>query len=280
MARRIPEPLTRSSSLTAVVQLLAFAVAWIAVASFAAFLLSADPFITAIVSGSATLLFVGVLGAFVFSRPRGFSEAIREGEALLARGHSLAARQKFESLLGRARWQLAARASARWHLALAHLTEGNFTHALAEFDLLERQPFRRAFPSIYEDVPAMVALCFALQGWLDETEGALREHRRRCGDRSTDLGLPAWAVAACRQGRPGEVAEGLGLNWGTLEASHPEHALRILRVVRAYAADRSGSDSAAPLEGADPSFATGWARQWNDLSVWIASFSSRSSRAL
>jgi len=219
---------------------------------------------SAAVAGAVIAATVGALAVVLYARPAGFSRAILEATELRRSGRCAVSRQRCEELVGAARWRVGARSRARWELALVHLTDGNLDLALEQYGHLEREPLRLAIPSIHRRVPAMAALCFALRGWLDETEVALKEHRRRCGEEPTDEWLLAWSVATCRRGNAAEVTTMLERDWPGIDASGD--LSRILLVVRAFAAHLADGSFEGPP---DPSAIGGWVRAWAELSEWI-----------
>jgi len=239
--------------------------------TFAALLDPVNTVMWSIVFVLAALLVV--LAGLVLARSRGIQRDSSEGLRFLAIGRAAEAEAIFSRIERRNRWLWSVRIPARWNCAVSLLVQGRFDEALRRFALLSAEPYNeRALPQIWEGLPSMVALCYALRGRLDEAEAALAEQERRRVQRHLMTWVLPQAVIACRRGLHEEVVRVLESEPRALETVYGSVLGRALRVVHAFSCEQAGRQVPPELRGAIGQLADGdvaWAREWPALDRWL-----------
>jgi hypothetical protein len=148
--------------------------------------------------------------------------------------------------------------------------------ALGAFAAAERGTRRRGV--LAAAVAGNVALCDALLGDLDASEGWATEARARLTrpGHPTRLHVVAEAIVLARRGQDEAAARRLAEGWGEVELTTSADLMRGIRLVRAYAVERAGGSAGevdALLSGARPFRRNEYAwlyGAWEELEVWAA----------
>jgi tetratricopeptide (TPR) repeat protein len=209
-----------------------------------------DPLRSPWVQLSPVLIFPLLFG-LLYWRMRSFAAANKRAVDLMTQGDCAAAAGAFRRLV---RAPLAPNGVARFNLGLALLRLGDLRGAVDAFDSAERSRARALRPA----VAAMIALCDALAGDLDAADRWVAEARRRSASPTsvTRVHLAAEAIVRLRRGDAAGAAQLLAETWGELERSTAADLVRALRLVRAFAVERSALGEAPEpdelLAGARP----------------------------
>jgi len=220
----------------------------------------------------APVLVVPVVFGLFYWRLHRFAAANKRAVDLMAGGEAAAAADAFRRL---ARTPLAPVGVARFNLGLALLRLGDVRGALDAFAAAERSRAKALRPAI----AALIALCDALAGDLDAADRWVAEARQRTASPSSTsrVHLAAEAIVRLRRGDASGAVRLFDETWGELERCTSADLVRAFRVVRAFAAERTGGAAAAQaadlLAGARP-FRAGeyaWlAAAWPEMASYLA----------
>lgn len=211
--------------------------------------------------------------AVLLARSRSVQRDNSEGLRLLSLGKAAEAEALFLALERKNRWIWSLRIPARWNVAMSQLLQGHFDDTLRRCALLGGEPYcKRGVPHVWEGLPSVVALCYALRGRLDEADAALAEQQRRRVQRHLMSWVLPQAVIACRRGRVAEALPLFEAEPRALEAAYAGVLGRALRLVHAYALTEVGRPLPAGLRAAigfvdEADIA--WALEWPELDRWV-----------